>query len=171
MWGDELTIARRLQTCFRWRVGRYFVLSPQILVSRGYVYTEMLLTENTNFSLRMHMNAHENVFNSKTLSKVETFENATNETQTKCRVNAAWKRILSGVVYAKSRYSENHLRTLVEKNLVAEKKLEAVQPRHRSTQTRCLSSLVASCSIESTYIDMAYITWAQYCETLTSASL
>ena len=31
---------------------------------------------------------HENVFTSKTLSKVETFENATKETQCKCRVNA-----------------------------------------------------------------------------------
>ena len=34
------------------------------------------------------MKTHENVFTSKTLSKVETFENATKETQCKCRVNA-----------------------------------------------------------------------------------
>ena len=34
------------------------------------------------------MKTHVNIFNQKTLSKVETFKNATKETLCKCRINA-----------------------------------------------------------------------------------
>ena len=34
------------------------------------------------------MKTHENIFTSKTLSQVETFENAAKETMCKCRLNA-----------------------------------------------------------------------------------
>ena len=39
-------------------------------------------------TVKVHTKTHENVFTSKTLSKVETFENATKEMQCICRVNA-----------------------------------------------------------------------------------
>ena len=71
-------------------------------------------------TFRLHENgenAHKNVFTSKTLSKVETFENATKEMQCKCRVNAenvnaetviyqAWSTTKVGVDSEKPRRKE-----------------------------------------------------------------
>ena len=62
------------------------------------------------------MKTHENVFASKTLSKVETFENATKEMQYKCWKHKRWNGNLSGVVYYKS--SCGFGKAMVKKNLV-----------------------------------------------------
>ena len=94
---------------------------------------EMCKTEAYVFTFRLHENG----------------ESTTSETQMKCCANAenvfyqVWSTRKVGVD------SENHWKAMVEKKLVVEKKLKIVQPRHCSTQTRCLSpSLVASCLID-----------------------
>ena len=56
---------------------KHFRLKTQtFFTDTRFVYTKMVKTRTKT---------HENVFTSKTLSQVETFENATNETQCKRR--------------------------------------------------------------------------------------
>ena len=75
-----------------------FIQRPfEVSTSRlGPVYQGTFWTENANFFflygypflLHEKVKTHENIFTSKTLSKVETFENAIKETLCKSRVNA-----------------------------------------------------------------------------------
>ena len=90
----------------------------------------------------------------------ENSESATNKTQAKCSVNAE-NVFYQACCMRKSRCGlgkplpiDNNFR-LLWRLCIHLLRLNVVQTRHHSTQTRCLSSsLVASCSIESTCVEI-----------------
>ena len=91
MGGSGCLLSQCVFCCFCSECCQLLIITPRLHANVFYWKRKLFFTD-TRFvytkTVKMHTKTHQNVFTSKTLSKVETFENAAKETQCKCRVNA-----------------------------------------------------------------------------------